>query len=167
MTRHTGVEWPEIEKQIDAIASSIAADNLVVHCIVAVLRGGMVPARLLVDRLPYRPDLLTVEIKAYAAAGVATGEPTLVRPIRERLDGRTVLAVDDIADSGRTLDLLRAHLASLGASRMIAATLYRKSGSSATPDYFAAVAAPDEWIVFPWESCEFEKDVPVRSSAAR
>lgn len=160
MTRYTHVEWPEIEAQIDTLASSIAAENLVAHCIVAVLRGGMIPARLLADRLAGRPDLLTVEIKAYKATGIVAAQPVLVRPIHERLDGRTVLAVDDIADSGITLDVLRAHLTSLGAARVTTATLYRKSGSSATPNYFAAVAAPDEWIVFPWERYEFKKDIP-------
>jgi hypoxanthine phosphoribosyltransferase len=63
------------------------------------------------------------------------------------LEGRRVLLVDDVADSGRTLALAVALLRDRGAD-VRSVTVYTKPGSIATPDY--SWRETDLWIDFPW-----------------
>jgi hypoxanthine phosphoribosyltransferase len=63
------------------------------------------------------------------------------------LEGRRVLLVDDVADSGRTLALAVKLLHDRGAD-VRSVTVYTKPGSIATPDY--SWRETDLWIDFPW-----------------
>ena len=63
--------------------------------------------------------------------------------------GKKVLVVDEVADTGASLKLVKLHVLEKGASAVKMATLYFKPRSVFKPDYF--VKETNRWIVFPWE----------------
>lgn len=67
----------------------------------------------------------------------------------ESIRGQKLLVVDDVADTGRTLQLVLDLLRGLGAEAR-SAVLYAKSQSVVSPDY--VWRRTDEWIVFPWSA---------------
>jgi hypothetical protein len=65
---------------------------------------------------------------------------------------KKVLLVDDIADSGESLKLAKTHLQQQGAHEVKTATLYQKSHSTTTPDFYEKQTT--NWVVFPWDTKE-------------
>ena len=114
--------------------------------IVAVARGGLIPAALVARLLDVRlVDSLAVSSYDGRARGPAR---VLKSPQTAALDrGEGWLVIDDIADSGATCALARTIL-----PRARFAALYAKPEARATLDLFAAEAAAAAWIVFPWET---------------
>jgi hypoxanthine phosphoribosyltransferase len=60
-----------------------------------------------------------------------------------------VLIVDEVADTGKSLVLIKQHITEKGAAEVKIATVYYKPWSIITPDYYAKETS--RWIVFPWE----------------
>jgi hypoxanthine phosphoribosyltransferase len=60
-----------------------------------------------------------------------------------------VLVVDEIADTGESLRLVKVHLIERGATEVKIATIYYKPWSIVTPDYYEKKTS--NWVVFPWE----------------
>jgi len=121
--------------------------------IVAVGRGGWMPARILSDRLG-QMNLASVKIEHYRAAH--KGPETIVRyPLPATVDGERILLVDDVSDSGDTFAVALAHLRSRGEPRAVrTAVLHHKTVSRHAPDYFAARVVKWRWIIYPWAVTE-------------
>jgi len=68
---------------------------------------------------------------------------------RESLAGKSILLVDDVADSGRTLHLV-VELLRAGGGEVRTVCLYSKPGSVETPDYVWRTTP--HWILFPWSA---------------
>jgi len=120
-------KWSQLYKMLLLIADKIRKDNFKPDIIVGVSRGGWPPARV-------------AETK---------GEPTLTQPVSARVAGKKVLVVDEVADTGKSLQLIREHLKAEGACEVRIATIYLKPWSIVKPDYYAKETS--RWIVFPWE----------------
>jgi hypoxanthine phosphoribosyltransferase len=116
--------------------------------IVGVSRGGWLPARVLSDLLD-NPNLANVRAEFYVGVAETKGEPTITQPVSMEVSGKNVLIVDEVADTGRSLELVKKHILKRGASEMKVATLYYKPWSVLKPDFFGKET--DLWIVFPWE----------------
>jgi hypoxanthine phosphoribosyltransferase len=65
------------------------------------------------------------------------------------VEGKRVLVVDEVADTGRSLELVREHILENGAVEVKIATVYYKPWSIIKPDYYEKETS--SWIVFPWE----------------
>ncbi len=130
------------------LAERIVESGRLPDTIVAVLRGGYFIAKILADYLGIE-SIATIEVKFYKGIGERAERPIVVKPITIDLRGMDVLIVDDVADSGRTLqvvtDIARLH----GARTVYTAALFYKPWSIIIPDYY--VEETDKWIVFPWE----------------
>jgi len=70
---------------------------------------------------------------------------------------KKVLVVDDVADTGRSLLLVRQHLLENGAKEVKVATIYYKPWSKIIPDYYERKT--NCWIIFPWERRETVRNV--------
>jgi hypoxanthine phosphoribosyltransferase len=80
------------------------------------------------------------------------GEVHILRRDYGHLRGRRVLLIDDLVDSGRTMNDCTAYLLQeAGAALVETAVIYRKAGSQYQPTYYIEEKPRDEWIVFPWE----------------
>ena len=99
-------------------------------------------------------NLLPKEIKAenekIRKIGETESVPRIVKSdLDEEIKDSNVLLVDDIADSGRTLKVALEHVYTFKPKSVRVLTLFKKSRSIITPDYFHEVI--DKWVVFPWE----------------
>ncbi|MCE4628218.1 MAG: hypothetical protein F7C34_03610 [Desulfurococcales archaeon] len=147
------VSWEEIERIIEDIASKIRS-SYNPEVIVAIIRGGLVPARLLSDHLGV-DDILTLEIKLYEGIGVRGRRPYLRQPLTGEIRGKRVLLVDDISDTGLTLQLAQEIVSFYLPEEVKTAALYIKPWTSFVTDYYGGVT--DKWVVFPWEKKEFQR----------
>ncbi len=130
------------------LAEKIVSSRKLPDTVIAVLRGGYFIAKILADYLGLE-SIATIEVKFYKGVGERAERPIVVKPITVDIKGRDVLIVDDVADTGRTLqvvaDIARLH----GARTVYTAALFYKPWSITIPDYY--VDETDKWIVFPWE----------------
>ena len=121
--------------------------------VVAIARGGYVPARLLCDSLNVT-DLSGFRIVHYASGSQKQEKAQLVDDLCRDLGGKNVLLVDDVSDTGETLELARNHLVEHGAGNIRIAVLHHKQTSTLEPDYFAHRIIKWRWIIYPWAVTE-------------
>ena len=114
--------------------------------IVAVSRGGLVPAAIVARELDCRL-VETVSVASYAGEAGTQGEPVVVKPPSAAADGEGFLIVDDLVDTGATARLVRALL-----PRARFACLYAKPAGLAAAGSFVAEVPQDTWILFPWDT---------------
>jgi len=143
-TARRRLSWDDIERDCLDLAGRVSAAGPFVG-IVAVVRGGLVPAALLARALDLR-RVETVCLSSYA--GVTRHRLEVLKAAEMIPDGgRGWLVVDDLADTGATLSQVRAMLPF--AHR---ATLYVKPAGEPVVETYIAKVAQDLWIDFPWES---------------
>ncbi len=145
------VSWSEVEELCLEIAERVAASVDRVDVIVGVLRGGWIPARLLSDYLGVE-RMGAVEVKFYRGIGETGERPIVTQPLVVDVRDKSVLVVDDVADTGKTLNIVTSFLTLYGPRRVYTATLYVKPWSIVRPDFYARVT--DAWIIFPWDKAE-------------
>lgn len=139
------LSWDKVESAFKTLAKSIKR-SFDPDIIVGVARGGLIPAVRLSHLLGDKP-LRVIQIKYYKGVDRRGPKPELLTDVG-RLEGK-VLAVDDVADTGASLELTIEHLKRKGAKKIKVATLAVKPRSTFRPDFF--VLETDKWIVFPWE----------------
>ncbi len=122
-----------------------------VEVVVGVARGGSVPARVLTDLLEVS-HLATMQVEFYVDIAKTKAVPTLKQPLTMPVRGRKVLLVDDITDTGASLQLAKNHLQMKGASEVKTATLYLKPQSAFQPDFYEKQTQC--WVIFPWDTKE-------------
>jgi len=132
------------------LATTVAADGFRPEIVIAIARGGLIPAGALAYALGTKAAG-TLNVEFYTDIEETLPDPVVLEPLldTEAIGGRRILVVDDVADSGRTLalvmDLVRRH----GAEAR-SAVLFTKSRTIEIPDY--SWGATDLWITFPWSA---------------
>ncbi len=147
------VTWEEIEKLAEIITQKIGDFRF--DCIVSVIRGGLVPSRIVADYLNIK-DIFTLKTEHWGITATPDGKARVTYPIVIDLKGRAVLVVDDITDTGQSLGL------ALEATRMKnpllvkSATFLHITKSQIVPDYFGQQIEEEDWrwFVFPWNKRE-------------
>jgi hypoxanthine phosphoribosyltransferase len=152
--------WGQIYNMLLNLAGKIRKDRFEPDVIVGVSRGGWPPARVLSDLLD-NPNLANVRAEFYLGVAETKGEPTLTQPVSVATAGRKVLVVDEVADTGKSLKLVKEHIAENGAAEVKIATIYYKPWSIITPDYYEKETSL--WVVFPWEIKETVRKIAERS----
>lgn len=145
--KYKTASWNKIYKMLLNLYEKIRSSEFKPEIIVGVIRGGLIPARILSDLLE-NPNLTTIRTECYSPFDVKK-EPMLTQPLLETVNGKTVLIIDDIADTGRSLRLIVEHVMQQNASKIRTATLFYKPWSVITPDYFEEETR--QWVVFPWD----------------
>ena len=115
------IEWRDIDEAVERLALNIEASKKKIGAIQGIARGGLIPAVLLSHRLgiPYLEEDDYVE--------------------------DYILIVDDICDTGKTLEEYDEY------ELILIATLHYKNSAIIEPDFWWRLASPNEWIVYPWE----------------
>lgn len=147
------VSWGEVQRLARRLALAIRADGFRPDLIVAIARGGYVPARLLADYLGIM-RLASFRVAHYAAGARARRRARVVEPLAAAVAGRRVLVVDDVADSGDTWIVALRHLARRRPLAVRTAALHYKAGSRFEPDYYAARLKEWRWLIYPWARLE-------------
>jgi hypoxanthine phosphoribosyltransferase len=143
--------WNRVYDMLLNLAERIRRDRFKPDVIVGVSRGGWPPARVLSDLLG-NPNVANVKAEFYVGVAKTRGEPALTQPVSVPVEGKKVLLVDEVADTGKSLKLVRDHLTEQKATEVKIATVYHKPWSVVKPDYYERET--DCWIVFPWERKE-------------
>ena len=141
-------KWNQIYEMLLNLAEKIRKNNFKPDIIVGVSRGGWPPARVMSDLLD-NPNLANVRAEFYLGVAETKGEPTLTQPVSMTIAGKKVLVVDEVADTGKSLKLVKEHIIEKGATEVKIATVYYKPWSIVKPDYYERETS--KWIVFPWE----------------
>lgn len=152
--------WEQIYQMLLNEASKIRLDNFLPDIIVGVSRGGWVPARIMSDLLE-NPELANVKAEFYMGVCETKGEPVITQPVSVSVKGKKVLVVDDVADTGKSLRLVKLHLLEQGATEVKIATIYYKPWSIIVPDYYEKESS--RWIIFPWERKETVRNIIEKS----
>jgi len=145
---YTAPSWNQIYRLLLKQGAKICRGGFKPDVIVGISRGGWIPARVLSDLLG-NPNLANVKAEFYTGIAESRKEPTLTQCLSANVSGKRVLIVDEVADSGRSLQLVVAHVLEKGASVVKTATLYRKPQSAFQPDFYEKQTGC--WVVFPWE----------------
>lgn len=147
------VSWNDVQRQVQELVRQMWQDRWVPDYVVGITRGGLTPANLISQYLGVPMETLKVSLRGE--------EPDCESNfwMAEDADrGRNILIVDDINDSGETLNWIRkdwGQSARWGENVRVAVLYDNESSNSLhTPDYSAEdinKAADPQWIVFPWE----------------
>ncbi|MBK4215929.1 xanthine phosphoribosyltransferase [Paracoccus caeni] len=137
------VSWDQLHRDARALAWRLDGNDW--RAVVAVTRGGLVPAMIVARELDIR-TIDTISIKSYSKQEQG-GLKVLKRPDPELMgDGDGILVIDDLVDSGRTLELIRemypkAHFG----------TVYAKPKGKPMVQTYVTEVSQDTWIFFPWD----------------
>ena len=143
--------WLDIVRMTLKLCEKIKNSDFKPTAIVTILRGGLVPARILSDCLKIT-RFYVMGVSFYSDVATHKGEPVITQPLSVNLEGNQVLLVDDVVDTGESILVAKEHIKSLGTKEVRIATLHKKPWSKFTPDYY--LEESDAWIVYPWEYYE-------------
>ena len=150
--RCQAVSWRQVDQLVRELAFSIRASGFRPDIVVAIARGGFVPARLICDFLEVM-DLTSFRIEHYH--GQQREVCARVRdPLSVNVRGKRVLVVDDLSDTGETFDEATRHLVEHGALEGHTAALHFKLGSKFEPDFYAKKIRKWRWLSYPWARME-------------
>jgi len=137
----------------------IRADGYKPDCVIALARGGSMQARYLSDYCDQR-KFLSIRIEYYTDENKRDKEPKITQglPPETDLSGQSVMLVDDVSDTGDSLNVAVEHVKGFKPKDLKTAVLYFKPESSTfVPDYYARET--DAWIIFDWEQYETGKSL--------
>ena len=150
-TQYEVATWNQIYDMLLDLANKIQGDGYKPDVIIGIARGGLVPARILSDVLE-TPELAIIQIEYYVSIAQTRQEPILKRSLLTQITEKKALLVDDVSDTGKSLQLAKNHLQQQDAKEIKTATLYAKPQTITKPDYYEKQTS--HWIVFPWDAKE-------------
>lgn len=138
------VSWDDIQAMCRHLAARIHAEHPDIHRILAITRGGLFPAGILARELNIRM-IETVGMESYNEQE-QQNSVTILKPFSPDY-AENVLVVDDLADTGKTLSVLRESLV-----HPVVVTLFVKPLGASLVDYYVDAVPQDTWIRFPWDT---------------
>lgn len=136
------ISWDQLHRDAKALAWRLL-DHDFYRGIIAITRGGLVPAAIIARELDIRL-VDTVCVSSYAWQD-QKGDVEVLKAIDH--DGSGWLIIDDLVDTGRTAEVVRRML-----PKAHFATIYAKPAGRPLVDTFITEVSQDTWILFPWDS---------------
>ncbi len=117
--------------------------------LICVLKGAFMFLADLVRHLEMRHEVDFMEISSYGAGTVSSGVVRILLDLEQNIQGRHVLIVEDIVDSGRTLDYITRNLQTRGPASLRVCTLLSKPSRREidVPLDFVGFEVPDEFVM--------------------
>jgi uncharacterized protein len=142
------VTWPDLERLAGQLADQVGREHDV---LLAITRGGLVPAGMLAYLLGMR-DILVAAVAFYDDHGQPGDQPAFFQfPADPLLRGKRVLIVDEVWDTGTTIEAVVERVRLAGGSPTTAVLHYKpgRSKVSSVPDHH--VVSTDAWVVYPFK----------------
>ena len=135
-----------------ALARSVAAAAPQDLLVVAVLKGSFMFAADLIramHRVDLAPQVEFIHLSSYGQGTASSGQVTILKDITSAVQGRDILLLDDILESGRTLAFAKELLTARGARRVLVAVMLEKPHKRAVAIEadFVGFACPDLFVV--------------------
>lgn len=143
------ISWNESYELGRNLAYEIKHSGFRPDLIVAIGRGGYVPARVVSDFLLFSL-LASIKIEHWVTAACKKPLATVRFPLAVDVHGLKVLIIDDVTDTGETLRTAVDYVRGLGAAEIRTGVLQHKTVSPFVPDYYAEVVTEWRWIIYPW-----------------
>ncbi len=142
--------WEAFGTASRELAAAVVDSGFRPDLIMSITRGGMLPAGALSYAMGIK-NLHIINVEFYTGVNTRLEMPVFLPPVPAAVDlsAKKVLVVDDVADTGETLRMVRDFCAEHVAETRTA-VLYEKSQSVVKCDY--VWKRTDEWISFPWSS---------------
>jgi len=141
--------WDHFHQLVSEIKKKV---EVTPNIIVSIGKGGSIPGVILAEM--FECNNLNLGLKSYK--GQNRGDIHEYQGIKcfEGLKDANILIVDDIADSGETLQYAWRKFTGNGCERVQTASVFYKPCSKFKPDYYAEEVNETTWIVQPWEPME-------------
>lgn len=137
------VTWDQLHRDARALAWRLL-DRAPWRGIVAITRGGLIPAAIVARELDCRL-IESVSVATYEEEELLG--PRVIKPPEAAGDGTGWLVVDDLVDTGTTARVVRGLLPNAHF-----ATIYAKPKGRPLVDSFITEVSQDTWILFPWDT---------------
>ena len=144
------VTWDDLDRLVAGLAERLATDQFDV--MLAITRGGLVPAGMLAYRLRIR-NILIAAVEYYDDHGQPGPRPTFLQfPADPLLRGQRILVVDEVWDSGTTIHAVTEKIRQAGGIPTTVVLHYKPSHSvvPGAPDLHAVTT--DAWVVYPFKA---------------
>ncbi len=142
-TTYATVTWDQLHRDARSLAATLIPLGPW-RGIVAVSRGGLIPAAIIARELECR---LVESVSVVAYDDEARNEPVVLKPPSAAGNGEGFIVVDDLVDSGVTAKVVRSLL-----PKAHFACLYAKPEGRPLADSWVADVPQDTWILFPWDT---------------
>lgn len=153
-TVYIAPSWQQMGKLVFKLGKSIIQQKQHYDWLISIAKGGWTWSRSLADILQI-DSVASIKTKLYGDIAKQNHRLIMEQPLPAgvKVRNKSILLFDDVADSGKTLSVVRAYLNQNKAARVGAATLFYKPASTVKPDYYAYTT--NAWIIFPHEIREF------------
>ena len=146
------VTWDALSELVAGLADRLRAEATHFDVMLAITRGGLVPAGMLAYRLGIR-NILVAAVEYYDDEGKPGPHPTFLQfPADPLLRGQTVLIVDEVWDSGTTIHAVTDRVRQAGGIPTTVVLHYKPTHSvvPGAPDFHAITT--DRWVVYPFKA---------------
>ena len=165
MTSKIFIDFKQLKNDIKILSNKILESRIRYDAMIAITGGGLVPARLLRNYL--KIPIYCVNIKYYDENDNILSNPNVVQWLSKSeinyLQHKNVLIVDDLNDTGSTIDLVvdlltktyTSKIKPINCNHLGLAVLYdkikNKNKLNKSISYYKTKDIDDNWVVFPWE----------------
>jgi hypoxanthine phosphoribosyltransferase len=147
------ISWDEAYQLSRKLARAIKSSGFCPDLVIAIGRGGYVPARIVCDFLLH--SLLTsIKIEHWDIAACKRPEAAVRFPLAVDVRDQSILIIDDVTDTGDTLRAALDYVKALGAGETKTGVMQHKTTSSVVPDFYVDVIKDWRWIIYPWAAHE-------------
>ena len=144
------INWEEAYRLARTVSHKIIESGFEPDIVIAVSRGGLVPARMVCDLLLHN-NLTTIRTEHWDTASkheIARIKFSL--PKEADVSGKKVLIMDDVADTGGSFSVIIDYLNEKDRVEIRTAVLHYKTCSTVIPDYWGEEVKDWNWIIYPW-----------------
>ncbi|MGB3279786.1 MAG: xanthine phosphoribosyltransferase [Pseudorhodobacter sp.] len=142
------ISWDQIHRDARALAWRLdgkGPNDGAWKAVVGITRGGLVPAMIVARELDIRV-VDTISVKSYNHQQQSEARVIKAPQAEVMGDGTGILIVDDLVDTGKTLEIVRALY-----PKAHFATVYAKPLGRPMVETFITEVSQDTWIFFPWD----------------
>jgi hypoxanthine phosphoribosyltransferase len=150
----TFTDWEYIYGLCREVADDVKAADFEPDVVVALARGGWFGGRCLCDFLGL-DDLTSLKVEHYVGTAQTGDEAQIKYPMPDdSVAGKDVLVVDDIADTGQSIQTAADYVREADPSSVRTATLQLLDTSEHEPDFVGERLQEWTWVVYPWNFVE-------------
>ena len=147
------ISWNRVYRLARQLALRLRDSDFHPDIVVAIGRGGYVPARILCDFLDIY-ELRSLRIEHYKKGAERQTVARVVYPLCTDISGQSLLIVDDVSDTGDTFVVAIDHVLKFHPGEIRTAALHHKAVSHYEPHFYAQRVVKWRWLIYPWAVME-------------